>query len=101
MDEETIKKDDIKPLMNLLHQVADHFPVKELAYLRKTPLTAEDNDALSSTILKLSEWGVSALVSLGAGADDKDPVTVAGIPIRLHQANRGTGHGYHCGIFSP
>lgn len=76
MDEDTIKKVGIKPLMELLHQVADFFPVKESAFARRTPLVTTDSKDIAETILYLSKLGVTALVSPGAGADDKDPDTV-------------------------
>lgn len=76
MDEETIKKDGVKPLLEILHQVADMFSVQESAFQRRTPLTAKDSDDLSDTVLYLAKLGVSSLVLFGAGADDKDPDTV-------------------------
>lgn len=75
MDEDTIKKAGVKPLMEILHQVADMFPVKESAFSRRTPLAATDSKDIAETVLYLSKLGVTALVSAGAGADDKDPDT--------------------------
>ncbi|RDW64932.1 hypothetical protein BP6252_10583 [Coleophoma cylindrospora] len=66
MDEETIKKAGVKPLMDIIEQVIQKFPSKK----------SKDGDALASTILYLEELGVSSVVSLGAGADDKDPDVV-------------------------
>jgi endothelin-converting enzyme len=77
MDESTIKKAGIKPLVEILHQIADIFPATNPAVGKRTALTADkDNEDIATTILFLSKLGVSALVSLGAGADDKDPDTV-------------------------
>lgn len=76
MNEDTIKQAGIKPLVEVLHQVADMFPVKEFAFDRRTPLVAKDSKDIAETILYLEKLGVSALVSSGAGADDKDPDTV-------------------------
>lgn len=76
MDEEKIKAAGVKPLMEVLHQVADLFPVKESAFNRRTPLTAADSKDIAETVLYLEKLGVSALISSGAGADDKDPDTV-------------------------
>ncbi|CZR58105.1 related to endothelin-converting enzyme 1 [Phialocephala subalpina] len=76
MDEDTIKQAGVKPLVEVLHQVADLFPTKESAFDRRTPLVAKDSKDIAETILYLSKLGVSALVSSGAGADDKDPDTV-------------------------
>ncbi len=77
MDEDTIKKEGIKPLLEVLHRVADLFPVKESAFRRRTPLSAQDSKDLGSTVLFLTKLGVPALLSFGAGADDKDPDSVA------------------------
>lgn len=76
MDEDTIKKVGIKPLMEILHQVSEFFPVKESAFRRRTPLVAADSKDIAETILYLHKLGVTALLSAGAGADDKDPDTV-------------------------
>ncbi|CZT52630.1 related to endothelin-converting enzyme 1 [Rhynchosporium secalis] len=77
MDEDTIKKVGAKPLLDILHQVADMFPVKESAFRRRTPISTKDSEDMASTLLFLTKLGVPALVSLGAGADDKDPDSVA------------------------
>ncbi|PBP18292.1 Metalloproteases (zincins), catalytic [Diplocarpon rosae] len=77
MDEDTIKIAGVKPLLEILHQIADLFPVKETAFRRKTPLSAQGNEDLGSAILFLSKLGVPSLVAFGAGADDKDPDSVA------------------------
>ncbi|KAE8452493.1 hypothetical protein EG329_000395 [Mollisiaceae sp. DMI_Dod_QoI] len=76
MDEEAIKKVGVKPLTELLHQVADFFPVTESAFSTRTPLGEIDSEDIAETVLYLSKLGVTALVSSGAGADDKDPDTV-------------------------
>jgi endothelin-converting enzyme len=73
MDEESIKKQGIKPLREILHQVADLFPVTESSFM-KTLLN--DKDDIKDTILYLQKIGVSSLISCGAGADDKDPDVV-------------------------
>lgn len=76
MDEEAIKKRGIKPLQEILHQVADMFPVKESTFRKRTLLESKDEEDLEDTMLYLSKIGVSSLVSCGAGADDKDPDVV-------------------------
>jgi endothelin-converting enzyme len=73
MDEETVKQAGIKPLGTILRQVAE---------MSKSG----DTSALSDTVLFLHKLGVTALVSLGASADDKDPdtvVVVASPPYRI------------------
>ena len=65
MDEETIKKQGIEPLLGVLHQVAEKFPTKK---------SVKNYGDLADTTLYLAKLGVSALVSLGVGADDKYPV---------------------------
>lgn len=76
MDEEAIKKKGIKPLQEILHQVADMFPVTESAFRKGTALESKDEEDLADTMLYLAKIGVSSLVSCGAGADDKDPDVV-------------------------
>jgi endothelin-converting enzyme len=76
MDEETIKKKGVKPLQEILHQVANMFPVKEAALGKRTALEGQDEDDLADTMLYLAKIGVKSLVSCGAGADDKDPDVV-------------------------
>jgi endothelin-converting enzyme len=77
MDESAIRKAGVKPLVEILHQIADIFPVKNSAFRGRTAFTSnEDNEGIANTVLYLAKLGVPALVSLGAGADDKDPDTV-------------------------
>lgn len=76
MDEATIKSVGVKPLMEILHQIADMFPVTESAFRSRAPLGAQDSKDLGSTVLYLAKLGIPALLSFGAGADDKDPDTV-------------------------
>ncbi|KAK0744658.1 hypothetical protein B0T21DRAFT_358132 [Apiosordaria backusii] len=66
LDEPTIKKLGIAPLAKIVEQV-------KLSY----PLSGSSSaNALSETILLLSKYGVSGLVSPGTGADDADPDVV-------------------------
>ena len=76
MDEDKIKKDGATPLMNILSQITDMFPTQESANMKRSLLTSKDTDETAETILFLAKLGVSALVSSGAGADDRDPDTV-------------------------
>lgn len=64
----------MKPLVELLHQIADMFPVTESAVGK--PVTSAESKSLSETLNLLLKYEISALVSVGAGADDKDPDTV-------------------------
>jgi endothelin-converting enzyme len=76
MDEDTIKKAGIKPLIEVIHQIADIFPVVESAFQRRTPLLGRDKDDIPDVLFFLNKLGLSPLISLGAGADDKDPDVV-------------------------
>ena len=76
LDEDTIKKQGIKPLLEILSQVNDLFPPKQKSSGARTPFGPKDSEALSSTMLFLYNLGLSPLLSIGAGADDKDPDTV-------------------------
>ncbi len=66
MDEDTLKELGVGPLMRLLNQT-----LSELS-----SGGSSENDALSATVLSLARMGISALVSAGTGADDRDPDTV-------------------------
>ncbi|TVY59100.1 Endothelin-converting enzyme, partial [Lachnellula suecica] len=75
MDEDTVKKVGLKPLKELLKQIADMFPAE-----------GADSKALPLVLTLLTKLGVSPIVSIGAGADDKDPdsvVLVASEPSRI------------------
>ncbi|KIX02232.1 uncharacterized protein Z518_08171 [Rhinocladiella mackenziei CBS 650.93] len=62
LDEDTITAMGVAPLMEILNGTSDYF--------------STGPDALSHTILYLAKLGITALVSTGASADDKDPDTV-------------------------
>jgi endothelin-converting enzyme len=70
MNEDKIKEDGVKPLLEILGQVADMFPAQAIP---KTTLKGSDKEDIAGTILFLAKLGVTSLVALGAGADDKDP----------------------------
>lgn len=72
LDEGAIKAQGIEPLMAILRQVEDAFGWA----VAPDGLERYANDGFRQTILVLATSGVSALVSQGAGADDKDPDTV-------------------------
>jgi endothelin-converting enzyme len=87
MNEDKIKKDGLKPLMEILKDITDMFPVKGSVYERDSLLESADKEDLADAIGYLAKLGVPAFISAGAGADDKDPDTVVvqvrGIPHRL------------------
>jgi endothelin-converting enzyme len=64
MDENTIKKEGVKPLLKVLQDVY------------RASSKSSESSYIADTMLYLAELGVSSLVSVGAGADDKDPNTV-------------------------
>jgi len=76
MDEDKIRKDGISPLMEVLKEVMDMFPVKNSVFGHNASSNAHDRGDLAGTIVYLAKLGVSAFISTGAGADDKDPDTV-------------------------
>lgn len=76
LDEDTIKKEGTKPLLEILHQVSDMFPVRKSTSGSTHLSKPEDGAALSDTMKFLYNLGLSPLLSIGAGADDKDPDTV-------------------------
>lgn len=77
MDEDAVKKVGLQPLRDILHQVEDLYPIKESAFRERSFVSAEDSKDLGTTVIFLSKLGISALLSFGAGADDKDPDSVA------------------------
>jgi len=65
LDEETIKKTGVDPLIEIMNETSRIFYSN-----------SDAKSALSGTILYLSKLGVTALVATGTGADDRDPDTV-------------------------
>lgn len=72
LDEDIIKKLGVAPLIEILNETSRRFSLWQSADLD----TASESQDLSHTLLYLAKLGVSALVSTGAGADDRDPDTV-------------------------
>lgn len=96
MDEATIKKAGTKPLLEVIHQVADLFPVTESAFHKHTPLLGKNDKDIATVLWYLNNYGLSPLVSIGAGADDKDPDVVVvqvsppwriGLPAKAYYEN--------------
>ncbi|KAI1107291.1 endothelin-converting enzyme 1 [Jackrogersella minutella] len=73
MNETTLQKIGVSPLVSLIDQVVTSFPIAEGA---SDPVGIADYAALSDTVLLLEKLGVSSFVGLGAGADDKNPDVV-------------------------
>jgi endothelin-converting enzyme len=76
MDEDSIQKAGVKPLLEILHQVTDMFHAQESGFDGGKPPMTKDSGDISDTVTYLRKLGVSALLSVGVGADDKDPDTV-------------------------
>lgn len=72
LDENAIKDQGIGPLMGILRQVEQAFGWA----VAPDGLQRYASDGFRQTILVLATSGVSSLVSVGVGADDKDPDTV-------------------------
>ncbi|KAK3318734.1 hypothetical protein B0H66DRAFT_248726 [Apodospora peruviana] len=70
MDEQTIKELGVKPLTDILDKVKKSFPVST------TDADRRSDNAIGDTVLLLAKYGISALVSPGASADDADPDVV-------------------------
>lgn len=67
INEDSIKKLGVAPLLNVVNDIKKLFPATT---------SQSEEPAIQETILFLAKIGVSALVSSGTGADDKDPDTV-------------------------
>lgn len=75
MDEDTIRRVGVAPLMEILDEIKGIFPTQQVAFQRNL-LTSNDSDEMADAILYLAKLGVPALISPGTGADDRDPDTV-------------------------
>ncbi|KPI34534.1 Endothelin-converting enzyme 1 [Cyphellophora attinorum] len=64
LDEATIKEAGTKPLEEILSKIRELYKVDE---------PCPSGEDIAKTVLYLSELGVTALVTAGTGADDKDP----------------------------
>jgi endothelin-converting enzyme len=73
MNETAIKDVGIKPLVEIMHQVLDFFSPASNDH---PTLQEGDHDNLTNTILYMTKLESSALISLGAGPDDKNPDAV-------------------------
>lgn len=67
IDEDTIKAKGIKPLAEILYQVAEIYPVKA---------SKSNRDDLADAITYLAKIGVTSLISLDAGSDLRNPELV-------------------------
>ncbi|KAI5863380.1 endothelin-converting enzyme 1 [Durotheca rogersii] len=72
LNETALKKVGVEPLVSLIDQVTASFPASG----SDGKLGEADYAALSNTILLLERVGASSFVSLGVGADDKNPDVV-------------------------
>jgi endothelin-converting enzyme len=75
MDEDTIKREGVAPLMEILDEITGIFPTKRVAFQRNL-LKSKDTDQVADAILYLAKLGVPALIMPATGADDRDPDTV-------------------------
>ncbi|KAI1846488.1 hypothetical protein JX266_007385 [Neoarthrinium moseri] len=76
INETAIKQVGVQPLVDLIREVAEVFPVVDGSDTANEVLGKDDYARLSDTILLLEKWGVSTFEELGTGADDKDPELV-------------------------
>jgi len=66
LDEDEIKNIGVEPLLRVLEKIKKTFPIDSKGSLHTT----------KDVLLLLARYGVTGLVTTGAGADDKDPDTV-------------------------
>ncbi|KAI8964961.1 endothelin-converting enzyme 1 [Daldinia sp. FL1419] len=74
LDEETLQKVGVEPLISLIDQVAASFPVDAAG--SDSPLEEADYAALSDTILLLERIGVPSFLGIITEADSKNPDVV-------------------------
>jgi endothelin-converting enzyme len=80
LDEATLKKLGIAPLVALLDEIAKAFPIEESAYGNSANIGPSDFKDIRETMLLLSKQGISTIEGIYVGIDDKDPVST---PISL------------------
>ncbi|KXH49781.1 peptidase family M13 [Colletotrichum simmondsii] len=68
VDEDKIKEIGVEPLIQILDEVKNSYPLEAA--------TTVDSSPTKDTILLLSRYGVNAFIASGTGADDRDPDTV-------------------------
>ena len=73
MDEPTLKTLGIKPLVDLLGEVAKLLPVDDSAYGKSAPLTPADDTSIRDTYAFLSDLNVGTFEDFGPTTDDKFP----------------------------
>jgi len=79
MNETNIKAVGVAPLVDLINEVAESFPVGQDAYNTDELLHPEDYAKLSNAILLLERLQVTTFEALYTGADDKNPVCRIGL----------------------
>lgn len=72
LDEDTIKSLGAKPLFKIIDRIREIFPLNVDGVIKKE----ERKDAITKALLHLANNGISALISAGTAADDRDPDTV-------------------------
>lgn len=75
MNETVIKEIGVQPLVDIIGEVAKRFPVTEKSLGDDDLFAESDHASLSNTVLLLEKWGITTFEGLGAGADDKNPVS--------------------------
>lgn len=73
MDEKTIRKTGLQPLIDILQRISNPFTLVNGGQRNKPSISALDH-ATSSSIMFLAQLGVSALVSLQPSQDIMSPV---------------------------
>ncbi|KAK1673389.1 peptidase family M13 [Colletotrichum godetiae] len=68
VDEDKIKEIGVEPLIQILDEIKNSYPIEAA--------TSVDPSPTKDTILLLSRYGVNAFITSGTGADDRDPDTV-------------------------
>lgn len=75
MAKSDIQKLGVAPIEGLLRDVAELYPVNEASYGVEDAVGAEYSASMAATILYLQRMGLDSFVTLGARADDKNPVS--------------------------
>ena len=77
MNQTEVKRVGVQPIVDVLNGIVKAFPVSSSAYmtLNSTILGNSDTSQLRNVLLFLEQIGLSTVVDIMVGRDDKDPVS--------------------------
>lgn len=76
MDETNLETLGIAPLVDLLTEMAEIFPLDDAAYPSTATVGPGDTKSIGDTLLWLASRGIFTVEEFWVGPDDKDPVSI-------------------------